>query len=124
MRLLASMLFSVFLVVMSTSWHVDVHLCHNNVQSISVGHGDLDCEDEKGCGKCCDNIHFEYLADYDYTTFQTWTLEKIVLTHYSQELSVESEFKNNDDLILGFSNSSPPPKRKIYITFHQLLFYS
>lgn len=123
MRIALSICFSIFLLVFSTNWHVDIHLCHDNVKSVTIGHGDADCGNNSACGKCCDNVHIDYLAEHDYTQLQSWELPNIDKVLYVVNYEEFKSFVSSKNTFTFFSDLSPPPKRKLFLQYHRLQFY-
>lgn len=124
MRFVASVILSVFIFIASGSWHFDVHLCHNEIESISLNHGANEgCDaNDAICGNCCDDVHLEFENDADY-----------LMHHFEYKLDLFSVFSSPSlpQEILGtgkesnylFGSNSSPPHEKLYLKHAQLIFY-
>ena len=123
MRIVLSICFSIFLLVFSTNWHVDIHLCHDSVKSVTLGHGDADCGNNSACGKCCDNIHIDYLAEQDYTQLQSWELPQMEFVLLKADFKELRAFTSPKNTIVFSADLSPPPKRKLFVQYRRLQFY-
>lgn len=124
MRKVLPVFFSVFLLVITSSWHLEIHLCQNQIEGIALGHQELSCNNQGSCGDCCDNVHLEYFADFDYSVHQLWQLPAIDCFVVQSEINFECLVHEGEQEYSVSNSKAPPTKERLFLKFQQLIFYS